>query len=441
MVNILEHLVQRKTLSEEQAAGVRVASERTGRHADEVILEQGLIDEETLFAEKASALGLELRRVEVDQVPLEVLGVVPEDSASYYYMIPLAKQDHELEVGMVFPEDVEAQEALKFLARQENFTYRISLITLSSFRELLRKYYGLKQEVGKALKELGEEKETTKEGMGTRVSLPRIVEEAPITKMVAVILRTAVELKASDVHVEPFSGKVRVRFRILGQLQSSLQLPERVKRSIVARIKILAGMKIDETRIPQDGRFSMVVDGKSIDFRVATLPTPKGEKVAIRVLDPDAALHGFEQLGLEGENLQKVKAAIRRPYGLILVTGPTGSGKTTTLYTILQLLNTGEQNIVSLEDPVEYYIDGVNQSQIQPAVGYDFASGLRQILRQDPNIIMVGEVRDEESASLVTHAALTGHLVLSTLHTNSVVGIVPRLIEMGVKKYLIHSTL
>jgi type IV pilus assembly protein PilB len=268
-----------------------------------------------------------------------------------------------------------------------------------------------------------------------------MAEEAPITKIVAVILRNAVEGLASDVHIEPTQNKLRVRFRLLGQLHPSLFLPLKIHRAVVARIKILSNLKIDETRIPQDGRFSIKVEGKQIDFRVSTFPTTLGEKVAIRVLDPKVGLGTFEELGFAGRNLEVLKKGIVKPYGLILVTGPTGSGKSTTLYAILQLLNKEGVNIVTLEDPAEYFIEGINQSQVKPEIGYDFATGLRHILRQDPNIVMVGEIRDEETASLAINAALTGHIVLSTLHTNNSVGVIPRLVDMGVKPYLIAPTL
>jgi type II secretory ATPase GspE/PulE/Tfp pilus assembly ATPase PilB-like protein len=347
-----------------------------------------------------------------------------------------------LEVGMVRPEDSKAQEALKFLARQGNFLYRVLLISQSNFEALMRQYRNVKSEMERALEELEQEIQIKSSAARREAAMAqRLVEEAPITRMVAVIIRTAVEGKASDIHVEPMVDRVRVRFRSLGELHASLSLPAKAHQGIIARIKILSNMRIDETRIPQDGRFSTTIDGKQIDFRVATFPTPLGEKVAIRVLDPSMGLKSFEDLGLLGANLAKIKSAAKRPFGLILVTGPTGSGKSTTLYAVLQDINHEGINIVTLEDPVEYFIAGVNHSQIRPEIGYSFASGLRQILRQDPNVIMVGEVRDSETASLVIHAALTGHIVLSTLHTNNALGVIPRLIDMGVDKYLIPATL
>jgi len=268
-----------------------------------------------------------------------------------------------------------------------------------------------------------------------------LAEEAPITKIVAVILRHAVEGDASDVHIEPTREKLKIRFRLLGFLHSSIFLPLRIHPAVVARVKILSNLKIDETRIPQDGRFSTKINGKDVDFRVSTLPTTLGEKVAIRVLDPAVGLKNFEELGLEGRNFKIMQEAIQKPYGMLLATGPTGCGKTTTLYAILRLLNNEGVNIVTLEDPVEYFIEGINQSQVKPEIGYNFSIGLRHILRQDPDIIMVGEIRDSDTAALATHAALTGHVVLSTIHTSNSLGVIPRLIDLGVQPYLIPSSL
>lgn len=446
-MDILKFLVSKHLLSKEQADQARAEMEISGDRAEDVLLAKHFIDEELLFQSKAEALNVLYKQINPDDVPLKVLELIPVDSAKYYRMVPVAKENGFLEIGMVYPEDMQAQEALQFLARGSSFSYRVALITPTMFDRLMRQYRNLQSEVKKALEELDEElKQQDKRAGGAprgRASEEgdRIVEEAPVTKMVAVILRNAVEGDASDVHIEPLQDKVRVRFRFLGELHSSLFLPAKIQQAIVARIKILASMKIDETRIPQDGRFSTQVGGRSIDFRVATFPTPFGEKIAIRVLDPKSAFKDFVDLGISGANLERIKKASKRPFGLILVTGPTGSGKSTTLYAILRSLNKETVNIVSLEDPVEYFIEGVNQSQIHPDIGYDFASGLRQILRQDPNIIMVGEVRDNETAKLVIHAALTGHVVLSTLHTNNSVGVIPRLLDMGVDKYLIPATL
>jgi len=442
-MTLVQQLVKKGILEKEKAASLDFEIKSSGKKEEEVILEKGIVPENFLFDLKSENLKIPLKEVVASEIPLKILELIPEESARYYKIVPLAKRDNFLEIGMVSPEDLKAQEALKFLARQGKFSYKVFLITLTSFNNLLKQYRTLKREVSRALEEL--ETELREEKREVRVmkaaEFERLAEEAPIIKMVAVILRHAVEGGASDIHIEPTKDKSRVRFRVDGILYSSIFLPLSIHSAIVARIKILANLKIDETRIPQDGRFSTRFDGKDIDFRVSTFPTSLGEKVVIRVLDPAEGLKSFEELGLERRNFEMVKAAIKKPYGLILATGPTGCGKTTTLYTILNLLNKEGVNIVTLEDPIEYFIGGVNQSQIRPEIGYSFSQGLRQVVRQDPDIIMVGEIRDEETAALAINAALTGHIVLSTLHTNNAVGVIPRLIDMKVKPFLIPPAL
>ncbi|OHA66777.1 MAG: hypothetical protein A3C82_00730 [Candidatus Wildermuthbacteria bacterium RIFCSPHIGHO2_02_FULL_47_12] len=442
-MNIIQLLEKKNVIDSKKAQALQQEARSSGLRAEEIILKEKIVAEDFLFQLKSEALKIPLQEVAPKDIPLKILELIPEDSAKYYHMIPFAKQEGTMDIGMVYPEDAKAQEALKFLARQGNFSPKVSLILPSALDAMLRQYRTLKEGGTQALRELEEE---IKKGWEDRppsgiAELQRLVEDAPITKMVAVILRNAVEGKASDIHIEPAKDNLRVRFRLLGELYSSLLLPKRIHQSIVSRVKILSNLKIDETRVPQDGRFSTAIDKEAIDFRVSTFPTALGEKVAIRVLDPNAGLKSFEALGLEGVNLSWVKEAIQKAFGLILVTGPTGSGKTTTLYAIVRVLNKETANIVSLEDPVEYLIEGINQSQVRPEIGYDFPQGLRQILRQDPDVIMVGEVRDTETASLVIHSALTGHIVLSTLHTNNVIGVIPRLLDMGVDRYLISPSL
>jgi len=442
-MSLIDQLVKRGLLEKGKAAPVNLEVKQTGKKEEEVILASGLVPEKVLYQLKSEILKIPFKEVDPEKIVLDVLELIPEETVKYYQMIPISKTDKALEVGMVFPEDLKAQEALKFFSRQQGLTYKVFLITSTNFKNLLKKYRDQKKEVGMALEELEAELkgEIAAKEISTTAEFERMAEEAPIIKIVAVILRNAVEGLASDIHIEPTSTKLRIRFRLMGALHSSIFLPLKIHPAVIARIKILSNLKIDETRIPQDGRFSIKVEGKSIDFRVSTFPTTLGEKVAIRVLDPSVGLGTFEELGFEGRNLEMVKKGIAKPYGLILSTGPTGSGKTTTLYAILQLLNKEGVNIVTLEDPAEYFIEGVNQSQVNPDIGYDFATGLRHILRQDPNIIMVGEIRDEETASLAIHAALTGHIVLSTLHTNNAAGVIPRLVDMSIKPYLISPTL
>ncbi|MBL7156302.1 MAG: type II/IV secretion system protein [Candidatus Pacebacteria bacterium] len=442
-MNLIQQLIKKGILDKDQATSLEYQIKSSDKTAEEVILDRRLITESFLFNLKSKNIKIPLKKVFPEDVSLKVLELIPEDSAKYYKMMPLAREDSVVEIGMVYPEDLKAREALKFLARQGKFSYKIYLITLSDYGRIFRKYRNLRKEVARALEEL--EVEMQESQMGSRplraAEVERLAEEAPISKVVAVLLRHAVEGRASDIHVEPVGNRLRVRFRVLGILHSSIFLPLSYLISIVARVKILANLRIDESRIPQDGRFSARIDGKKIDFRVSTFPITFGEKVAIRVLDSETGLKSFKDLGLEDKSFSAVNNAVKKACGMILTTGPTGCGKTTTLYAMLQILNKESVNIMTLEDPIEYFIEGVNQSQIKPEIEYTFARGLRHILRQDPDIIMVGEMRDAESAKLAIHAALTGHLVLSTLHTSNAAGVIPRLIDLGVEPYLISPTL
>lgn len=409
---------------------------------EELVLDKNFVPEENLFEIKSKIFNVPFKKIKPEDVSLETLELISEEAEINYKIVPFFKKNKYVEIGTPYPESIPAQNALRFLARQENFEYKVFLITLTNFKNLLSQRRTLKGETKKALEEIEvNKKEKSKDTLEEKLAPKMVAEEAPIVKMVLVILRHAIENKASDIHIEPGRDKLNVRFRQDGILYSSLFLPLGVHMAVIARIKIVAGLKIDETRVPQDGRFSARLNEKDVDFRVATFPTLYGEKVVIRILDSGTGLRSFEDMGIRGRNLELIKIAIKKPYGLILATGPTGSGKSTTLYSLLNILNQDSVNIVTLEDPIEYSIDGVNQSQVRPEIGYSFSSGLRQILRQDPNVIMVGEIRDEETAGLAINAALTGHIVLSTLHTNSSSGVVPRLIDMGVKSFLIPSTL
>lgn len=440
-MSLIEELVKKGILESKKASELEKEVKTSGKKEEELILEKRIFSEEDLFKLKSEKLGIPLIKVDPEKIPPEILETIPEETARYYKMVALSQKDGIYEIGMVWPEDLEAKEALKFLALKKNFDFKVYLITLTNCEKILKQYGILKKEMGKALEELERELKTEEIKIPTIAELGRIVEEAPISKAVATILRYGIEGEASDIHIEPFGERLRFRFRLLGKLYSSIFLPIKAHPAIVSRIKILSNLRIDETRIPQDGRFSVDYGGRKIDLRVSTFPTAAGEKVAIRILDPKIGLKKFDELGLTGRNYEIVKKAIQKPFGMILATGPTGCGKTTTLYAILQILNQEGVNIVTLEDPIEYFIEGINQSQIRPEIGYTFATGLRQVLRQDPDIIMVGEIRDPETAALAVHAALTGHLVLSTLHTNNVLGVIPRLIHLGVPSFLIPLSL
>ena len=442
-MDLIQELIKRKIIDKRAGAQLKMEAKGSNKAIEEIILKEEILSEQTLFKLKSQLLKIPLKQVVPEKISPEVLELIPKESAQYYKMVPLKKEKNSFEVGMVYPEDSQAQEALKFLTRQSKLSYNSFLITLSDFKKCLERYRVPQQEMEKALERLESEiKVEGKEEVAIeKEEFKRLVEEAPIIKMVSVILRQAVEGNASDIHIEPTQENLKVRYRLDGILHSSLFLPLKAHPAIVARIKILSSLKIDETRIPQDGRFSAKIGEKNIDFRVSTFPTILGEKVVLRILDPEKGLKSLEKLGLNKENFNKVKKSLGRPYGMILVTGPTGCGKTTTLYALLRILNTEGVNIVTLEDPVEYFIAGISQSQIKPEINYTFAKGLRQIFRQDPDIIMVGEIRDEETAELAVRAALTGHLVFSTLHTNNASDVIPRLIDMGIKPFLLSPSL
>ena len=410
------------------------------RPVEELIYERKLIDEKAVARVKSKFLGVPYKEAKQEDISDDLLKIFSEETVRIYKTIPLSLKDNLLVVGMINPDDQSAQEAVKFVAKQKRVNLGVYLISPSVWEEILKRYSPYRSLIDEAARVLsGVYKDT-----GQFVQLEDKMkgsDEAPIIKIVSSTLKEAVWQKASDIHIEPQRNRLRIRFRIDGELQESASLPTELHQAIVSRVKILSNLKIDENRIPQDGRFRTILSGRDIDFRVSTFPTPVGEKVVIRVLDPLVGLRGLEELGLSGQNFEIVKEGIKKPYGMILLTGPTGSGKTTTLYAMMQILNNDSVNIVSLEDPVEYFMDGLNQSQVKPEIGYDFASGLRQILRQDPDVIMVGEIRDEETAGLAVHAALTGHIVLSTLHTNNSIGVIPRLIDLKVHSFLLPSSL
>lgn len=395
-----------------------------------------------------SNLEIPIKNLGGKKLPYDILKYVPQDSATHYRFLPVGITDGVLEIGMTDPDNLEARDAVQFIASNVNMPFKIFSISNEDFEAALQSYEGLTGEVDQALTELtsdAEEQiggpELMKDQFGQNSGKANIIEEAPVTKIVGVILQHATSGNASDIHIEPTTEKIRVRFRVDGTLYTSLFLPLAVHDAVVARIKILTNMKLDEKRKPQDGRFSAKIENRKIDFRVSTFPTYFGEKVVMRILDPDKKLVNLSSIGLAGRQLDVVKKGISKPHGMILLTGPTGSGKTTTLYSMLNEIDKEKNNAVSLEDPIEYDIPGVNQSQVHPEINYSFANGLRSILRQDPDVIMVGEIRDEETARLAIQASLTGHLVFSTIHTNSAVGVIPRLIDMGIEPYLIPPTL
>jgi len=438
---LIDALIAQKAIDKDQGQKLLQEASFAKRTVDELLYERKLVPEETLLSVKSSILNVPFKEAQAADISDATLKTIPETTVRNFKVVPLEVTDEMLVVGMINPDDQRAQDALKFIAKQLKLDVGIYLVSQALWEDLLRRYSPYRSEVEAAVKMLTAtvSKKRSPEQQIAQLEAGGAGEEAPIIRIVASTLKEAVWRHASDIHIEPQRNRLRIRFRLDGELQEVASMPIELHQPIVSRVKVLSNLKIDETRVPQDGRFRTVLMGRDIDFRVATFPTPIGEKVAIRVLDPTIGLKGLEELGLVGENLKTIKEGIFKPYGMVLITGPTGSGKTTTLYSLMQILNKDGVNIVSLEDPVEYYMDGLNQSQVHPEIGYDFASGLRQILRQDPDIIMVGEIRDSETAGLAVHAALTGHIVLSTLHTNNAVGVIPRLIDMGVEPFLMPA--
>ena len=440
-MNVLSLLRDRGVIKEGDIAAIEREAREQGSTVEEALVRRGLSVEDVLRV-KAEEYGIPARILPQKPVSQEALAYIPQESAEHYRFVPLGVDGGALEVGVVDPDNMEALDALQFISTKVGMPYKLFLISESDFVRVLEEYQNLTGEVGAALSELDTsiaETETLKkpgEAMGADIKA-----DAPVTKIVATIIRYAVEGGASDIHIEPTPEKTRVRFRMDGELHTSLELPVKVHQAVVARIKVLSQMRLDEKRKPQDGRFSTAFEDRRIDFRVSTFPTQFGEKVVMRILDRSKSIETLDSIGFAKRDLAAVREVIRAPYGIVLISGPTGSGKSTTLFAMLSELDREAANVVSIEDPVEYEIEGAAQSQVHPEIGYTFASGLRSVLRQDPDIIMVGEIRDKETAQLAIQAALTGHLVFSTIHTNTAAGVIPRLVDMGVDPYLIAPTL
>ena len=382
----------------------------------------------------------DLTKIDIDK---ELLKKVPQKIARKYKSVPVNQKDGVVTVAMVDPQDVETKEILK---RHLGQNLQIILATEADINHVLNQYQGLESEVSSAIEgaetiEDAESKKKDKEKERKKVNPDEISDDAPAAKIADSLLKRAIRDKASDIHIEPSEKEVEVRFRIDGVLKKKVSLPKDIQAAVVSRIKILSNLKIDEQRIPQDGRFNMVVDNRKVDFRVSSMPIASGEKIVMRILDKESGVLTIEQLGIQGHGKKVLENSLKKSHGMVLVTGPTGSGKSTTLYAMINKLYNVGINIVTLEDPIEYQIKGINQSQVNSEIGYTFATGLRSILRQDPDIIMLGEIRDKETAEMAVHAALTGHVLLSTLHTNTAAGAPPRMIDMGVEPFLLTSSI
>ncbi len=434
-VRLGEILVEAGLITSAQLEKALSAQNASGDRLGRVLVSQGLTTQEAISKAVASQMGIEYVNVQSVGIPEEVLTAVPEWLIRRHQVIPLRREGNTLVVGMVDPLDVVALDTVRRVAKLDLVP---AAITPEGFQHAVNQYPALEGTLDQVIQEIrpadvGEEEP----GLDR---LREIVEDAPVVRLVNLMLVQAVRQGASDVHVEPQEDRVRIRYRIDGTLYGVMTAPKHVQAATTSRIKIMANMNIAERRAPQDGRIELRVDNREIDLRVSSVPTVFGEKVVMRILDKRAALVGVDRLGLLGPDLPRFESLIAKPYGIILITGPTGSGKTTSLYAILNRLNKTDVNIITVEDPVEYQLAGISQVQINPKAGLTFATGLRSFLRQDPDIIMVGEIRDEETARIAIHAALTGHLVLSTLHTNDAPGAVARLADMGVEPFLVSSS-
>jgi len=439
-LSLIDILVNDHLLTQAQYNDIKLKAATQNVSEESIIESNRLVTEEKMSESKAKMLGIPFVSIENASFSPEALGLVPEAVVQRFNLIPFLfdQKTNTLSIAMGNPVDLDA---ITFVRQKTGLTIKAYAASPSAVKAAIDMQY--KQElvgqVGEALKETAEEPGKTKTVDSTQIA--QIIKEAPIAKIVATILDYAVKSRSSDVHIEPQDDRVRVRYRIDGILYDRLSLPKSVQEAVISRIKILSEMKIDEHRIPQDGRFNYKSEDKEVDLRISVLPANHGEKIVMRLLRKSGGIPTLQELGLEGTALRNLEVNMLRPHGIILVCGPTGSGKTTTLYSVLNKLNSPKVNIMTLEDPVEYEMPGINQVQVNTAVGLTFASGLRSFLRQDPNIILVGEIRDKETTDLAVQAALTGHLVFSTLHTSNAAGAIPRLVDLGAESFLLASSI
>jgi type II secretory ATPase GspE/PulE/Tfp pilus assembly ATPase PilB-like protein len=437
--SISDVLVSEKLITLEQLTKLKLEAARQNTAVDKLIHELQIVPDEKYYEAQAKFLNVPFTSVSTLPFSPEALGFIPKSVAERFGLIPFA-YNHEQKIISVVMSNTTDLEAIEFIKQKTGATIKVFQGIPSEITQAIQSQYsfGLVGEVKAALKE---SEQIQKVKTFDVKSISEVIKEAPIAKIVSTILEYAVKSRASDIHLEPQEDRVRVRYRIDGILYERLSLPLGVREAVISRIKILSGMKIDEHRTPQDGRFNFKVAEEEVDLRVSVLPTSFGEKIVMRLLRKSGGVPTMSELGIRGTSLKTLEASILRPHGIILVCGPTGSGKTTTLYAVLSKINTTRVNILTLEDPVEYQIPGANQVQINDDVGLTFATGLRAFLRQDPNIILVGEIRDKETTELAIQASLTGHLVFSTLHTDSAAGALPRLIDMGAETFLLASTI
>ena len=421
-----EGLIEKSVIDD----ALKRASE-SGKPLFSLLSEEGLLDNELLVHGVAQVSGVPYVNLSNSVISQDILSLLPSDVAERFMAVPLAAVQNRLAVAMI---DANNVQAVDYLSNRIQRPIKVFMASEESVRHVLDQYKTDLSSVNVAAQASQEE------SLSEAGNIKTIVQDSPISRALSTILEYAVKSHASDVHIEPLEKALKIRCRVDGVLREIMQLPKSIEPALVSRIKILSNLKIDEHRIPQDGQFAVNVAGKEVDLRIAISPVVWGEQVVIRLLDKSGSSFNLEDMGYAGRALRTIRKGIKRPNGMILTSGPTGSGKSTSLYALIKEIKDDTVNIVTLEDPVEYKMDGVNQIQVNAEVGLTFASGLRSILRQDPDIVMVGEIRDNETANLAIQAALTGHLVFSTLHTNSAAGVLPRLLDMGIEPFLIAST-
>jgi type IV pilus assembly protein PilB len=429
-------LVETKKLELEQLRKVLMKQKGTGKRIGQLLIEDDILSEEDIL--EVLEQQLSIKRVYLDREDIEqkVVQLIPEIISKKYNLVAFGMEDNKLKVAMSDPLNIFAVDDVKISTAFDALIY---ISSTKDIKNTIDKYY-TSQSAKKAAEDLSKAQEINEDKDENKAQLDDI-KSAPAVRLVDSIISDAIKLKASDIHIEPFENNIKIRFRIDGTLKEISKYNKDIFNAFITRIKILAALNIAEKRIPQDGRILTEVDNKKVDLRVSTLPTIHGEKIVIRILDRENFLVGKEKLGMNEDDLEKVEKILKNPYGIILVTGPTGSGKSTTLYTLLSELNDDSKNIITVEDPVEYVVDGINQVNVNVKAGLTFASGLRSILRQDPDVVMIGEIRDNETAEIATRASITGHIVLSTIHTNDAPSAIVRLIDMGIQPYLVASAI
>lgn len=429
---LLQLLTDEGLIAAAQIDEAKAESQTANKPVLTVLSEKGALDEELLTHATAQVSGVPYVNLGASLIDEKILNLLPEDIAERFMAVPLAEVQNRLAVAMI---DANNVQAVDYLSNRIQRPLKVFMASETSVRHILDQYKTDLSGVDAAAAQ--SEEDANKEKAS---NIKTIVQDSPISRALSTILEYAVKTRASDIHIEPLEGSLKIRCRVDGVLREIMQLPKSIEPALVSRIKILSSLKIDEHRIPQDGQFAIAVADKEVDLRIAISPVVWGEQVVIRLLDKSGNSFDLEEMGYAGRGLRTIRKGVKRPNGMILTSGPTGSGKSTSLYALIKEIKDDSVNIVTLEDPVEYKMQGVNQIQVNAEVGLTFASGLRSILRQDPDVVMVGEIRDKETAELAVQAALTGHLVFSTLHTNSAAGVLPRLIDMGIEPFLIAST-